>query len=54
MIRRGVSLVLVAISLVGLTTASHAQTGRQDDKNLMRNLGTGLGALAAHALIGEV
>ncbi len=41
-------MILLALSLLTLlpTTVGLAQTTRQQDKNLMRNLGVGLGAVA--------
>lgn len=48
-------IALAGLALLTITGSSWAQgerpTARQDDKNLMRNLGTGLGAAALDALI---
>lgn len=41
----------LCVVLLGSSSATFAQTKRQKDKNDMRNLGIGLGALAVHKSI---
>jgi hypothetical protein len=47
------TVTLLGLSLLALVpaTQSHAQSARQKDKNLMRNLGIGLGGVAVHKAV---
>jgi hypothetical protein len=49
---RGIAALAIAATVVGsIAGPAAAQSKRQKDKNLMRNLGIGLGAAAAHQAV---
>ena len=49
---RGLAALAIAATVVGgIAGPAAAQSSRQKDKNLMRNLGIGLGAAAVHQAV---